>query len=42
MYNVEKHYSVVGVLEEYEKTLKVLEHYLPRFFKGALDLYQSE
>ena len=40
--NVEKHYAVVGVLEDFNKTLTVLEHYIPRFFKGALDLYLSK
>ena len=40
--NVEKHYAVVGVLEEMNKTLTVLEHYLPRFFKGAKDVYWSK
>ncbi len=40
--NVEKHYAVVGVLEELNMTLTVLEHYVPRFFKGALDTYWSE
>jgi hypothetical protein len=40
--NVEKHYAVVGVLEELNKTLTVLEHYVPRFFKGAKDVYYSE
>ena len=37
--NVENHYSVVGVLEEMEKSLTVLEHYLPLFFSGALKEY---
>jgi len=40
--NVEKHYAVVGVLEEMNKTLTVLEHYVPRFFKGARDVYYNE
>ena len=40
--NVEKHYAVVGVLEEMNKTLTVLEHYIPRFFKGATDIYYSK
>jgi len=40
--NVEKHYAVVGVLEELNKTLTVMEHYIPRFFKGALDTYWKE
>ncbi|XP_076050967.1 heparan sulfate 2-O-sulfotransferase pipe [Oratosquilla oratoria] len=40
--NVERHYSVVGVLEDINKTLTVLDHYVPRFFKGAKDLYWNE
>ena len=40
--NVEKHYAVVGVLEELNKTLTVLEHYIPRYFKGAKDVYWSK
>ncbi|XP_043210401.1 heparan sulfate 2-O-sulfotransferase pipe-like [Amphibalanus amphitrite] len=40
--NVEKYYAVVGVLEEMNKTLTVLEHYIPRFFAGASDIYQEE
>jgi len=39
---VEKHYAVVGVLEELNKTLTVLEHYVPRYFKGAFDVYWNE
>ena len=39
MEHVEKHYAVVGILEEMNKTLTVLEHYVPRFFKGALNTY---
>ena len=42
MHNVESHYAVVGVLEDLNKTLTVLEHYVPRFFKGALNTYWSE
>eukprot|EP00096_Caligus_rogercresseyi_P013506 TRINITY_DN613_c0_g1_i5.p1 TRINITY_DN613_c0_g1~~TRINITY_DN613_c0_g1_i5.p1 ORF type:complete len:362 (+),score=70.11 TRINITY_DN613_c0_g1_i5:37-1122(+) len=42
MENVERHYAVVGVLEELNKTLTVLEHYVPRFFKGALNTYWNE
>ncbi|XP_076366493.1 uncharacterized protein LOC143255146 isoform X3 [Tachypleus tridentatus] len=37
--NVKKYYVVVGVLEEMNKTLAVLEGYIPRFFKGAPKLY---
>ena len=42
MHNVEKHYAVVGVIEQLNKTLTVLEHYIPRFFKGALETYWGE
>ena len=33
--NVEKYYSVVGILEDLPLSLQVLEHLLPRFFAGA-------
>ena len=32
--NVERHYSVVGVIEETNKTLEVLEAEMPDIFKG--------
>jgi dermatan/chondrotin sulfate uronyl 2-O-sulfotransferase UST len=32
--NVERHYAVVGVIEEVNKTLAVLEDVLPDVFKG--------
>ncbi|XP_017781140.1 PREDICTED: heparan sulfate 2-O-sulfotransferase pipe [Nicrophorus vespilloides] len=39
---VEQHYSVVGVLEDLNSTFTVLENYVPRFFKGAKDVYWNE
>ncbi|KAK7065484.1 hypothetical protein SK128_007194 [Halocaridina rubra] len=36
--NVERSYSVVGVLENMPMTYKVLEHFLPRFFSGLTSL----
>lgn len=36
---VEKHYAVVGILEDANTTLTVLQHYIPRFFDGAMDIY---
>lgn len=39
--NVEKFYVVVGVLEEVNKTLSVLEAELPEFFPDALRLYHE-
>ncbi|XP_071549570.1 uronyl 2-sulfotransferase homolog pip [Panulirus ornatus] len=40
--NVEKNYAVVGVLEELNITLTVLENYVPKFFRGARHLYWNE
>ncbi|CAG7835447.1 unnamed protein product [Allacma fusca] len=37
--HVEENYAVVGVLEEMDITLQVLEGYIPRFFKGAPQVY---
>nr|XP_014280499.1 heparan sulfate 2-O-sulfotransferase pipe [Halyomorpha halys] len=39
---VERHYAVVGVLEDLNSTLTVLEHYIPRFFRGASKIYNEE
>ena len=39
--NVEKHYAVVGVLEELDLTLEVLAHYVPKFFRGVTNFYAS-
>uniref|UniRef100_A0A1Y1M8Q4 Heparan sulfate 2-O-sulfotransferase pipe n=1 Tax=Photinus pyralis TaxID=7054 RepID=A0A1Y1M8Q4_PHOPY len=39
---VEKHYAVVGVLEDLNTTMTVLENYVPKFFKGASEIYWEE
>ena len=39
--NVEKYYSVVGVLELWNETLQTLEHYIPFFFKDAIKAYKE-
>lgn len=39
--SVEENYPVVGVLEDLDKTLTVLDHYIPRFFKGVKDVYNG-
>lgn len=36
---VEKEYAVVGTWEDTNITLSVLEHYIPKYFKGATHLY---
>ena len=38
--NVEKYYSVVGILEKWNESLEVMEHYIPRFFKNAGKTYK--
>ncbi|CAL4117231.1 unnamed protein product, partial [Meganyctiphanes norvegica] len=40
--NVEEWYPVVGILEEVNQTLAVLEHTIPQFFKGVTNLYFNE
>merc|ERR1711894_144285 len=37
--NIEKHYPVVGVLEEINMTLAVLENRYPTFFDGAIKIH---
>ncbi|KAG1699650.1 Heparan sulfate 2-O-sulfotransferase 1 [Nymphon striatum] len=41
-YNIENHYAVVGVLEEMNKTLVVLEKYIPSYFSGASSVYKPK
>ncbi|XP_017041500.1 heparan sulfate 2-O-sulfotransferase pipe isoform X1 [Drosophila ficusphila] len=38
---VEQQYAVVGVLEDLNTTLSVLEKYVPRFFEGVRDIYAT-
>lgn len=40
--SVEQQYAVVGVLEDFNVTLTVFEHYIPRFFKGASKVYYGK
>ena len=37
--NVEKYYSVVGITENMQETLTVMEALIPRFFDGAYETY---
>ena len=37
--NVEKYFAVVGILEEWQKSLLVMENYVPYFFKNASETY---
>ena len=40
-YNLVNEYLLVGVTEELEDFVMILEAALPRFFKGATDLYRT-
>ena len=40
--NVEKYYSVVGILENMDETLQVLESYVPAYFEGASKVYNEK
>lgn len=42
MHNVEKNFFVVGVLEQFDDTLKLFETLLPVFFMGATEVYHSD
>lgn len=39
--NVERHYAVVGVIEEVNKTLEVMQAVMPDVFKGNILGYES-
>ena len=40
--NIDKFYLVVGVLEQFKKTLSVLEYLLPKYFSGAVAVYEEQ
>jgi dermatan/chondrotin sulfate uronyl 2-O-sulfotransferase UST len=40
--NVEKFYQVVGVIEDVNMTLAVLEAKMPEFFNGAIKIYAED
>ena len=39
--NFEKRYAVTGVLEHFNTSIKVFESYLPKYFKGSKELFQT-
>ena len=39
--NVRKHFAVVGILERWQETLQLLEHYVPAYFKNARQIYNG-
>ena len=39
--NVEKYYSVVGIMERWQESLELFEHYIPAYFKNAKQIYNG-
>ena len=39
--NVERYYSVVGILEKWNESLELFEHYVPRYFAGIRKVYKN-
>ena len=39
--NVERYYAVVGVLEQFDESIRVMEAYAPRFFANAPETYRE-
>ena len=42
LYNIEKFYPVVGVLEDMNSTLSVLQENLPNFFENVVTVYKNK
>ena len=40
--NVEKYYSVVGILEDLPNFFKTIEYVFPQYFTGATKRFQGE
>ena len=38
---MEKHYAVVGVMEEFYLSMQVMEKFVPKFFQGAPEVYTN-
>ena len=39
--NVKRHFAVVGVMEEYEQLIDVLELTFPSYFRGMTEIYKA-
>ena len=40
-YNIENHYSVVGITHHMKFTFLLFEYYLPRFFNNSMTIYED-
>ncbi|CAF1332592.1 unnamed protein product [Didymodactylos carnosus] len=41
-WNIEKYYTVVGLTEQFDEFLFVLQRLIPRYFRNVYQLYQTE
>eukprot|EP00057_Strongylocentrotus_purpuratus_P035024 XP_797456.3 PREDICTED: uronyl 2-sulfotransferase [Strongylocentrotus purpuratus] len=39
--NIDKYYTFIGITEEYEASLRVLEHLMPDMYNGLTEFYLS-
>ena len=39
--NVERYFAVVGIMERWQESLQLLEHYVPAYFKNARTIYNG-
>ena len=42
MKNIESHYPVVGILEDMNSTLKILQTKVPKYFRDVTNLYTNK
>ena len=40
-FNIENHYSVVGITHHMKLTFLLFENYLPRFFENSMSVYKD-
>ena len=40
--NVLREFYVIGIMEQFEDTLEIFEHTLPRYFKGVTSIWKTQ
>ena len=40
--NVEKYFAVVGILEKWQESLNLFEHFVPAYFKNVKQIYNGD
>ena len=41
-YNVESYYSVVGIMQDLKRTVKLFQSYLPLFFENVMEIFDEK